>query len=1374
MKNTCTSLFALVALVLSLTTMAAFAAEEVEPFSAPDKEDSDHYNAIGFGLPVRPAATTFDASKRENANFTSFSGGELEVQDGAVTFTIDPMTTETLGWGNADGKQPPAEQWTMPEEIANVVLHIRQSHPDPSNIRMRYTRYGKPVKAREGDHVDAVLEGYEPLELRFEQPGYYSTYGAPADGLSFEITNTTGQPQDYAIEWIRIEQPRRKAYVRHEFTLPDEPVVRAKAEVSGMDHVRWYRRAVVKQELWINGQKVERLGDLYYMRTSVVDIAPYLKPGKNVIGMYGYGVLEPPFLYVEATVAQPSGVTSVMTEPDTWTYAFDAEKGWSTPEFDASGWETVTASAHSSAEETPADEPEAVYVWRKPDLFFEVADGSLPLPNWLGLIELYGDEARELVYRNDREAVVNAVVPKLQSMSQPYVEYTLNRTKEDGTDGEVVLAQRVTEHSESEAGTLAFALPLGQLDSGVYTITTRVGSADGEVLETRPREPLLVVSHIDQPMMEGDDPYAALTLDESDSLFIDFTDKSYEQGTQWIETEPAAKSNESSTEVASWDEASLKTLNGETYRETAGKTRGSMFSYRFEGDPSGDFKYIPGEFYLFELVYPDDAMRHMEVSVSSTYPGLWNNSQAGVGIDTGDKYMNTNQMQTLRWIHVADAGTHTIDVINAQETRHTTPEPRHAAAKSIRITRIVGPLPKADAGKSRQYGVDTERTAPNSGIGKNFGIEKHDDGSGTLQQRLVRMIRANQATVDRYIQYMRFSGQNTHVIGMWQYHDTNTPYKRPNPDADGRVDPTIRNVLAHTFDANDISFYAGLEISQLSNLNTSVTDGQVAAGTQGGELPQNDSVMMVDREGKQFDAAALFTYTQNWMHPVIQDGYHDVIQNVASKWSDLDNFRGIHFQMSWAQRSEYYLPGFSWRERSEDPFVYSFDDVTFQKFYDDTGIDIHVGSSDPDRFAKRHEAVANGEHREAFVEWRNQELKEFMASCVVAMQAVDEDLEWANLLNIDEVDLYRVWEKWLAENPDVEGNAFNAFFRDYGLDIPLLNEVEDMTVGRSAMGWREMPNSYDTGLSIFGQQNPYHWWARTDERIAEAFDDDSEELRYVLIRNSWDENAVVGEAGMSRGERGDNVLLEGEKDWVIKRRRIRAMPQPRAQHAREPLIQSIILSDPNLLLGAFLDLNVNVGHVDGLLPLVDTYTKLPPERFERVLDTGLTTNFAISKLTRGGKTWFYVANPGYWAMPGTLVVQTDGDVRSLDDDSVVSTANHGKHKLELNVEPYNLQAFYVDSTDVEIHSYETGAIDQQSEDFMRGIIQSAGNLLPEPQTTETEQFVAQQLEQAQAALDAREFAQAWSLLTNPRFWTWKFRAERPGIYIALPMWRDEQ
>ena len=571
------------------------AAEQIEAFSVPDRQDGEHFRGTGVGIPPRPVATTFDIDKRDAANFTSFSGGELREEGGSIAFSVAADATETLGWGNVDGTQPADEQWTMPEELAHVTLRIRQAHPAETTVRMHYTRYGDEVGIHEAQDVTATLSGMEWRELRFEQLGFYKSYGAPADGLRFVFDNAADREQRYEIDWIRIEQPRREAYIRRGFVLPDGPILRATAEVSGMDKVRWYRRAVVRQELWINGQKVERLGNLYHLRTGIADIAPYLRPGKNVIGMRGYGVLQPPMLYVEATAMQSGGVTNVMTGEGDWAWSWSADEGWSTVGFDDSGWKPLRARSETTAIEGERDEPSEPYLWRKPDLAFPVYDGSLPLPDWLGLIRLeHGGGADELSFRSDRDAVVHAVVPDLDSFQDPAVEFTLHRTEPDGTNGPAVLAKRVSRTVNGDnSGTLAFPLPLGRLEGGVYTLSTRLIAADGEVLEARPREPILVVSHIEQPEMTGDDPYAALTLDESDSLFIDFTDRSHQQGRDWVETMPGLHGNDPSSEVESWDAAKLKTLNGETYRETFGTTRGSMFSYRFEGDPDGPFQYAP-------------------------------------------------------------------------------------------------------------------------------------------------------------------------------------------------------------------------------------------------------------------------------------------------------------------------------------------------------------------------------------------------------------------------------------------------------------------------------------------------------------------------------------------------------------------------------------------------------------------------------------------------------------------------------------------------------------------------------------------------------------------------------------------------------------
>ncbi|OGV39529.1 MAG: hypothetical protein A2X48_12900 [Lentisphaerae bacterium GWF2_49_21] len=1331
----------------------------IDAFQVPDLKDNEHYTGTkGFFLHQRLVRNHYDIKRKPNINFTFFSAGEIAPTDNSIIFSVQANQTALLNWGNADGKQPPEQQVLFPEEECNIVLNIKQNSPGKSSLEMFYTRYGEKLGFQRENSVKNELIGNKWQELKFKQPGYY--YGAPADGLIFKITNTQNVPVVYEIEWINLEQMKYEAYIRHEFEIPPGKILHAVAEVTGKNRLRWYRRETIKQELWINGKKVEQTGNLQYLHTSSVDIKPYLKPGKNVIGMYGYGIEQNPLLFFHAVIDQPQGRTEVQTEKN-WKFSETEQEGWSKTGFDDSSWQTVKTLKNS----------EAPWLARSPDYSVPNFDGTLAMPSWLGYIQLHnGNGKHELTFIDNKDTIIDAVIPLFLKDKVAYAEFSLHQTTPEGKISLSVAAKRIPNPTESKAGTaLVFRLNLGKLKAGVYTLSSRICNAENKVIEVRPREPLLVIGYLEQASAKGK-YYDALELDKSDSLTIDFTDNSKKQGRDWYETAQGPHpSRDKSEEITSWEAAKIKQLNGENYRETVGATRGSLFSYKFQGNPNGKFKFTPGEFYLMELKYPDDAMRHMEVSISTCHAGMWNNSQSGVGIDSGEKYQNTNKIQVLRWIHVADPGVHSVDIINVQDTRNTTPEPRHAAAKSLIITRIIPPLPAADMGYLRNFGIDCERTSENSGVCKNFGVEIKENNEGTMMARTIRMMRVNQEIAGRYLQYLRFAGQNTHVIGMWQYNDTNTPYQPNNDVIDGRVDPTIRNVLARTLDANNISIFAGIELSQLTNLNTTVTNAQVAVGTKNGQRPENDTVMLVDSKGSQYDANLIQSYSQNWMHPEIQKGFLNLIKNVTGKFDDLTNFKGIHYQLGWAQRSEYYFPGFSERGKPNDPLLFSFDDVTFEKFYQETGINLEVGSSDPNRFMKRYQAV-KGEHRPKFTNWRCRQFAKFLSSGLKAMQEIKPETKWVNLLNIEEPDLYEHWLEWKEKYP-TDQNSFVALMKEYALDIPLVNAEKHMTIGRSAVGWREMPNLYATGLSIYATQNPFHWLARTDQEVADAFNDSSDDFRYVLIRNSWDENVVVGAGNLTRSGGDGKEILQGDKYWVMERSRIRALPQARGFHAREPFIQSIITSDPNLLFGGFIDLNVNVGHEEDIGPLMVEFTHLPEERFQPVLQTGLETNLAIRKMTKGNKTYFYIANPGYWQFNGTVKISSPKAVTELVSGLTAATPQDGETALKVDLAPYSMKAYYIDDQNVDFKSFSTAPISESEKQHMQEIIDKTGELLTKAKNAGSEEeFVRKQLESARTALGKNEFARAWALLTNWRFWKWKFRAERPGIAIPERKW----
>ena len=84
--------------------------------------------------------------------------------------------------------------------------------------------------------------------------------------------------------------------------------------------------------------------------------------------------------------------------------------------------------------------------------------------------------------------------------------------------------------------------------------------------------------------------------------------------------------------------------------------------------------------------------------------------------------------------------------------------------------------------------------------------------------------------------------------------------------------------------------------------------------------------------------------------------------------------------------------------------------------------------------------------------------------------------------------------------------------------------------------------------------------------------------------------------------------------------RTRGHVQPSGYNSREAFTQAIITGDPELLLGGFADLSLNLGNEQTIREVLIPFTHLPQERFQEVLKTGLETNLAIRQLNKDGES----------------------------------------------------------------------------------------------------------------------------------------------------------
>jgi len=325
--------------------------------------------------------------------------------------------------------------------------------------------------------------------------------------------------------------------------------------------------------------------------------------------------------------------------------------------------------------------------------------------------------------------------------------------------------------------------------------------------------------------------------------------------------------------------------------------------------------------------------------------------------------------------------------------------------------------------------------------------------------------------------------------------------------------------------------------------------------------------------------------------------------------------------------------------------------------------------------------------------------------------------------------------------------------REFAIDLDVLNKTDGVWTARYTTSWTWHPDRRPR--SAFTSQDPYCWLLRTSPETTAAFE--REDKRCVMVRSSWDENFFYTAGAESHDfPKHRNRLVES--DWIMNCSKAESTPQPGGYHCREAFIQTLVTGDPELLIGGYTDLNINVGNEQLLRSVLATYTHLPRERFRPVLDTGLETNLAIRQLSKADESFFYVANPCQWHVSGTVTLATDGEVTELASGRPVAlTAKGDARDLRVNLTPFGLAAYRVSSGRLKITAYRTDPMAGEELARLTKVIKRIAVLLKDPVaklslSAADRKGVWALLRRAYAAANAGENARAWSLLTHPRVW----------------------
>lgn len=1244
---------------------------------------AETYPFLGLDFPKVHEEKMFRADDRQ-ANFRAFEGvRDVTVEDGRLCFVMDEEEA-WLKWGNWDNTQPLDERAHLFPLDNTVTLRFRQD-ADESAWTQTFTADGAIQRAkkwrRQVKSKPVHAEGPGTHELTFRMRG--NRLLVTPDGMLFVMKAPKGSRME--IESVTVSQDRVDGYARREFTLPQGRVWKAVLDINGNRSRWWVLNHFVQSDFRINGHPVRRPIMRWWYKCSSIDVTPLVRSGRNAVGFYAYNPSFDALAAMRLTVVMESGETVTVKTDDSWLYSPEATEGWDQPGYNENGWTPIKATVEKVIR-TRVQRAAAHH----------------------GVLELRNPAQRELYYRDSAPVTVNVFLPPGLRNQLGRVELVLAETDSGGGITRVHCKVKLDSFSQAE-GALTATADFGRVAWGVYAVSARLLDKAGRTVDVRAPVPLVVIRRIEQSLVHGTDYRDGLDLDLEQA--VDFTDADSERPTVDGPGEGLTPR--------------MVTRDGMRYRRPAGNRRGDYFAVKL-----GAFKH-PGDWYLFELDYPDNAERGMEVSVSREVEGSLNSvsTHSGVGVECGAKFYVTDTMRTLRWLHVADSGMHALYVKNLWDD---TP----AAASALRMYHIRGELPAVPRGKERLFGIHTERCNYPSGylrvFGKDFPMDDSlpnievPDGLNPVNRALKRL-HFNLNAADKYIQYLGFAGQNTHIIGSIQYDFNNTPliplsrYCSPHVLLPTREDGEA--MLSNALDANGLEFFAGIEYSRPKRNLTFSNSGQIALGA--------DTVLRVNAEGlqalsgKRGRSYAMFS----WLHPLMGTEMVETFEDVSRSYAHLEHYRGVSHNLSGCG---IFFPNlYSGNRKENKPLAWSYDDATWARFEKEEGVRSGIAKTDPDRFAKRAALLRDDPAmREAFLTWRTGAVTELLGRIAAAIRAERGDLE---LLNWHETEYG--WPSFLLAKGE---GTFETLSFNGGIDLDGLARIPGSHVGRWTQSWG----------SIRWSQEPREWFMKESPDIAAAFD--GQPRRTVMCRSSWHETNFRAPGHQARS--GARKLV---RDWMVNWSIHRTHPQPSGESAREALIQAIVLSDPEWTFTGFTDATLNIGHEQTWREVMSVFTALPRERFRRVLDTDLTTNLAIRMLKQGGQSWFYVVNPAYWNSRGQLTLTAGADLlHPVTGETLVK----GGERIEMPVDlpAFGFAAFRVPSGTLDIHGYRidrpserelahmTRRLDRVAKALQDGVLRD----LPREDRLHMQETVTS----CRELIDSGAYARAWSQIKDHRFW----------------------
>lgn len=334
-------------------------------------------------------------------------------------------------------------------------------------------------------------------------------------------------------------------------------------------------------------------------------------------------------------------------------------------------------------------------------------------------------------------------------------------------------------------------------------------------------------------------------------------------------------------------------------------------------------------------------------------------TRVATGIITGGVYKSDGKLKNFKTVYIPTGTSNwcAITFLNLYENS--------IGIAKVNLYEVIGGLPKLpDLPNDRLIGVHTE--SGDVGIGT-FGYNELA-GEFIPKVPMERFYKEHYRAIENLIRYMRFTGENLYIFGVYRYRNACFPSKYAGSGLVSRK-LDFPALMAKMFEYNNLKLILNvapcnpLPLARLYRHSTyDLINGAPVA-------------LQVSKDGKM-DAGHFGYQPSNPFNPVVIEEYKKFAEELAERYGKYKSIVGISWLCGGAGLGEPSIFQWGYRIKKEDKegfnrmfFNYTYDDITMKKFEEYTGVKLPGEIGNPNRFKERYEFIMKN-LKEKWIEFR--------------------------------------------------------------------------------------------------------------------------------------------------------------------------------------------------------------------------------------------------------------------------------------------------------------------------------------------------------------------------------------------------------------------